>query len=302
MKRWMLPAVAALALAVGGAPSYTALADEGDRSSLQVSELFLGQRAVITIEVSAPAAATVEVDPAAPSWNGVEVIAVVPSPPEVVGEVAIYRFAVTVAPFRIGEGSFTPAVTVLTADGVARRELPPLSWRVVPTLSPGSPAELSPLAPPVAISGAESPLLRPALALGAAALFAFAAWAAVVVSRRVRRHLASRPVEHLPEAREPVGFDELEPLLDRDPVAGYRTLAALVRNVIAREYGFPASALTTTEIRRRMEGSGANRFQSRLVGGFLENCDAVVYAGYRPAGERRQADLTMAREIVGAES
>jgi hypothetical protein len=47
-----------------------------------------------------------------------------------------------------------------------------------------------------------------------------------------------------------------------------------------------------------METSGADRFAARLVGGLLEECDSVVYAGYRPAAERRRADLTMAREIV----
>ncbi|MGD9935084.1 MAG: hypothetical protein AB7T37_15415 [Dehalococcoidia bacterium] len=302
MKRRMLPALAIMALAVGSLPFHAVFADEGDSSSMQVSELFVGQRAVITIEVVAPAGATVEVDPAAPSWNGVEVISVVPSSPEVIGESAIYRFAVTVAPFRIGEGSFTPAVTILTSGGVNRRELPPLAWRVVPTLSPGAPAEISPLSPPVSIGGAESPLLRPAIALGAATVLGMIAWAAVFVARRLQRRLASRPTAPVAVASQPLGLEELEPLLDRDPVAGYRTLAALVRNVVGQEYGFPASALTTTEIRRRMEGSGANRFQSRLVGGFLENCDAVVYAGYRPAGERRKADLTMAREIVGADS
>ena len=302
MKRRMLLATLAMVLMLGSLPFESALADEGDRSSMQVSELFVGQRAVITLEVSAPAGATVEVDPAAPSWNGVEVIAVVPSAPEPTGESALFRFVVTVAPFRIGEGSFTPAVTILTADGVNRRELPPLAWRVVPTLSPGSPAEISPLSPPVSISGAESPLLRPAVALGIAAMLGIITWVTVFAARRLQRRLASRPTAPVPVAAQPLDLDELEPLLDRDPVAGYRTLAALVRNVIGREYGFPASALTTTEVRRRMEGSGANRFQSRLVGGFLENCDAVVYAGYRPAGERRQADLTMAREIVGADS
>ena len=51
-----------------------------------------------------------------------------------------------------------------------------------------------------------------------------------------------------------------------------------------------------------MEASGVDRWQTRLVGGFLEECDAVVYAGYLPAAERRQADLTMAREIVESDS
>lgn len=297
----MLPLAAALALAAVLPAPPAVLADEGDRSSLQVTELFLGQRAVIDIDVVAPAGATVEIDPAAPSWNGVEVIAVIPAPPEPVGGSSVFRFAVTVAPFRLGEGSFTPAVTVLTPDGVARRELPPLTWRVVPTLSAGSPAELSPLAPPVTIGGAESPLLRPAVALGVVILVALAVWAALALTRRLRQTLAQREPRPIPVDAAPSGLDDLEPLLDRDPVAGYRTLAALVRGVIAREYGFPATALTTKEISRRMEGSGANRFQARLVRGFLENCDAVVYAGYRPAGERRRADLTMAREIVGSE-
>jgi hypothetical protein len=69
---------------------------------------------------------------------------------------------------------------------------------------------------------------------------------------------------------------------------------------VGSRYGVPATALTTSELRARIESSGADRFQARLVGGFLEECDSVVYAGYRPASERRRADLTMAREIVEA--
>ncbi len=302
MNRHLVLAAMFGALVLCALPLARASADEGDSSSVLVSELFIGQRAIITIEVVAPGDATVEVDPAAPSWNGVEVISAVPSPAEPDGDLARYRFLVTVAPFRIGEGTFTPAVTVLSADGVTRRELPPLAWTVVPTLAPDSPAELSPLAPPVSIGGAESPFLRPAIALGALTALALAAGLFVGAARRLGRRYAARAPETAVVETVPTGLDELEPLLDRDPVTGYRTLAALVRNVIAREYGFPASALTTTEIRRRMEGGGANRFQARLVGGFLENCDAVVYAGYRPAGERRRADLNMAREIVGGDA
>ncbi|MCB9485399.1 MAG: hypothetical protein H6676_04800 [Thermoflexaceae bacterium] len=302
MKHHLILVTILVALAFGALPPVQASADEGDSSSVMVSELFIGHRAVITIEVLAPRDAIVEVDSAAPSWNGVEVISAVPSPPEPDGEMARYRFVVTVAPFRIGAGTFTPAVTVLSADGVTRRELPPLSWTVVPTLDPDSPAELSPLAPPVSIGGAESPFLRPAIALGALTALALTAWLVVVAARRLGRRYAARAPEAAVVETGPTGLDELEPLLDGDPVTGYRTLAALVRNVIARDYGFPASALTTTEIRRRMEGGGANRFQARLVGGFLENCDAVVYAGYRPAGERRRADLNMAREIVDGDA
>ena len=47
-----------------------------------------------------------------------------------------------------------------------------------------------------------------------------------------------------------------------------------------------------------MDEGGIDRFQGKLAGNLLEECDAVVYAGYRPAAERRHADLTMARELV----
>ena len=89
-----------------------------------------------------------------------------------------------------------------------------------------------------------------------------------------------------------------EGLIDSDPVGAYRTLSSVVRGALGSKYGFPASSLTTPELKRRMESAGVDRWQARLVGGLLEECDAVVYAGYRPAGERRNADLNMAREIV----
>ena len=70
-----------------------------------------------------------------------------------------------------------------------------------------------------------------------------------------------------------------------------------MKSELARRYGLRATALTSSELRRRLEAEG-DRWQARLVGGLLEECDSVIYAGYRPAAERRQADLTMAREIV----
>ena len=90
--------------------------------------------------------------------------------------------------------------------------------------------------------------------------------------------------------------------METDPVSAYRKLASAVRGVLSDRYGFAAFALTTGELQGRMEARGIDRWQARLVGGLLQNCDAVVYAGYLPAGERRQADLTMAREIIEADS
>jgi hypothetical protein len=41
-----------------------------------------------------------------------------------------------------------------------------------------------------------------------------------------------------------------------------------------------------------------DRWQVRVAGGLLAQCDSVVYAHYRPAMERADADLTAAYEIV----
>jgi hypothetical protein len=84
----------------------------------------------------------------------------------------------------------------------------------------------------------------------------------------------------------------------QDYVAYYSTIAITVRNYLTDRYGFPAFALTTTELQDRMVGQGMDRWQARLVGGLLSQCDTVVFAHYRPAMERADADLTAAYEIV----
>ena len=85
---------------------------------------------------------------------------------------------------------------------------------------------------------------------------------------------------------------------DADYVAYYSTLANTLREYLTARFGFPAFALTTTEMQDQMVRRGMDRWQARIVGGLLNQCDAVVYARYRPAAERADADLTAAYEIV----
>ena len=72
----------------------------------------------------------------------------------------------------------------------------------------------------------------------------------------------------------------------------------VVRGALGGRYGFPATRSRPPSCSGGWRCHGVERWQARLVAGLLEECDAVVYAGYRPAAERRQADLTMAREIL----
>jgi hypothetical protein len=78
----------------------------------------------------------------------------------------------------------------------------------------------------------------------------------------------------------------------------YSGIAICIRRYITERYGFAAVALTTPELEARMVRLGLDRWQARLVGGLLSECDDVVYARYTPANERAEAVLMMAYEIT----
>src|SRR5262249_54449801 len=78
----------------------------------------------------------------------------------------------------------------------------------------------------------------------------------------------------------------------------YEAIGLTVRGYLSDRFGFAAFALTTRELQQAMVGRGLDRWQARLAGGLLGQCDAVLYAQYRPARERADADLTTAYEIV----
>lgn len=269
----------------------------GDRVELARESAFIGERVPVTLHVVVPRGATVELTPGTQSWAGVEVVFV--EAPRVLerGEQSEWVIEATVAPFTPGAVQFAPSVAVITGAEVTARVLPPVALTVVVTLGPDDPLELSPLPPPVAIPGAESPLLHPALAAAVVAvvtLLALTAWWGI--RRLLRRPRgAGQPLDAAPGVP---GLAAAEAILQSDPVSAYRVMSSVVKTELTRRHAIPATALTSTELRRRLEERGVDRWQARLVGGLLEECDAVIYAGYRPALERRHADLNMAREIV----
>lgn len=267
----------------------------GDSTRLSAGTALTGEQLQLTIEVLAPDGSTVEPDPANPSWAGIEIVRIVSSSAVDAGDSTLHTLELAVAGFVPGERSFQPAVFVVTGAETSGRLLPRAELSIIPTLAPGDPLEISPVPPPSGIDGAQSPLVWPAAVTGglaAASLATLAVWWAG------RRLLARAPAPAAVPATPAPSLDTAEALLDADPAGAYRTLAATVRETLGLRYGFPARALTTREMDRRMLAAGVDRWQARLVTGLLEECDAVVYAGYRPAAERRAADLTMAREIV----
>jgi len=296
-RRLILAALAALSL-FAVLPFSLATAQTPDRSELTATSSLIGEQHILRIEVVTPPTARVEVDPAAPDWNGVAVVSVraLDNTPE--GNAVRHRFELVVAPFQPGQQTFAPTVNVVDGVTVQSRTLPAVHWEVRSTLAPDAPLTLSPLPDPVAIDGAGSALIGPAIASGIVAgilLLGLAAW---LIARRLRRREPELPPA---EPFRIPSLDGAEQLLEHDPVAAYRLLASTVRYHVGNRYGLPAHALTARELQHRMESSGVDRWQARLVGGLLHECEIVVFARYIPARERRHGDLTVAREIVGVE-
>ncbi len=106
--------------------------------------------------------------------------------------------------------------------------------------------------------------------------------------------------EELPEDRARIVLDTTGASfgLEGDYVEYYSSIGVTMRQYLTERYGFPAFALTTRELEAEMLKRGLDRWQVRVASGLLEQCDSVVYANYRPAGERADADLTAAYEIV----
>jgi hypothetical protein len=147
----------------------------------------------------------------------------------------------------------------------------------------------------------------PAILYGALAAMALALLLVLMLvvwrSRRLKRVV---PVAAVPEEAVLPAEDRARRAIDsaaemlgaRDYNAYYSTLSTTIRSYLTERFGFPAYALTTTELQERMVRNGLDRWQARLVAGLLNQCDAVVFAQYRPAHDRADADLTAAYEII----
>lgn len=259
----------------------------------------VGERFTLVLEVETPPGAEVEVDPLSPAWDGIEVIEQrSASVSDAAGGRQLHRLELTVAAFLPGDRAVRPPVLVTVDGQVQARQLPAITITVPSSLDPSAPLELTEPAGPEPIGGAESPFLWPAIAMGsaigAAVVLLAARWAWRRRPRRKPRELAPAPVAPPFAAPSLPANSELL----RDPVGAYRAMSRAVREALATRYGLPALALTTNELARRMQQEQLDRWQTRLVTGLLENCDLVVYAGFRPPEERRSADLGMAREIM----
>src|SRR5690606_8902465 len=89
----------------------------------------------------------------------------------------------------LGETTFAPTIAVVSGTDVEARTLNPVTVTIASVLPPDAELVLRPLAPPVAIEGGESPLLRPAIAVGVVLLVMLVLGIMWFLWRRLRRAL-----------------------------------------------------------------------------------------------------------------
>jgi hypothetical protein len=211
-----------------------------------------------------------------------------------------------VAPFIPGEIEVLPMTLRYFGQDISGGELQtPATQFSVASVLPPEPAIPPPrdLKPQAVIGDVPPGWILPALAASMATLV-LVALLLLVRMRALKRRAAYVPPpvvsEELPEDRARVVLDTTSASfsLEGDYIEYYSSIGVTVRRYLTERYGFPAFALTTRELENEMLRRGLDRWQVRVASGLLEQCDSVVYAQYRPAAERADADLTAAYEIV----
>jgi hypothetical protein len=265
--------------------------------------LTVGDRFFYVVTLDVEAGTQVSVSP-----DGLPPFLALAGPPQVsteseAGGRARLRLSLALAAFAPGELPLPPVRLAYTEPSGETGVIETISTAlVVQSVLPAgevTPRDLKPQAE-IATDGAS--LLLPVT--GAVLLAVILLALAVRWLRTRRRPPVSAPVAAPAEAtledlaRAELDRAGIEFAAGGDYVPYYLTLALTVRGYLSQRFGFPAFALTTRELQDAMVRSGVDRWQARLASGLLSQCDAVVYASYRPARERADADLTAAYEIV----
>jgi hypothetical protein len=171
---------------------------------------------------------------------------------------------------------------------------------IIPVRAPGD-LELRPLKPQAGVAGAPPAWIRPAAVGLALALVAILVVAGLAIWRRRPRDTYEVGPVAVAEGTARERLDALRRVrLDGEEAFQhyYGEIALVVRGYLGQRFAFNATALTTSELERRMTGHGVDRWQARLVGGLLDRCDRAVYARQYPEPASADHDLTVAYEII----
>ncbi len=262
----------------------------------------VGDRLTLTIVVESDAGVTIDAPGFGTDFGGLEPTAVAPPSTEQRGGHTRTTLVYTLVAFRPGDYTVPPVRIGWRTDsgdnGNTTSEA--RTVHVQSVLAPGE-TELRPLKPQIELG---DPAPNPVVPMLFVAVFAaLTAFGYSLVARAIN----SRPVRVPAQARAdvPLAADaRARAVLDGlgapgdDPRAYYAAIAATIRRYLSDCYGFAAYAMTRRELERSATAAGVPRWPARLTANLLEQCDAVQFAGFRPASERARADLDAAYEII----
>jgi hypothetical protein len=262
----------------------------------------VGDRLELTIEVDHDDAFTVEGPGFGDSFGKLELIAIADPRTESHDGVSRTTFGYTLAAFVTGAVELPPLpVRWRGAAGEGEISTPAQTITIASVLTPGD-DELRPLKPQLDIADPAPPPIVP---IAYVAVFAaLTALGYVLVSRAIgTRPAAADAAPEIALTPAEAARAALDALAAADAAGRelpryYASIAATVRRYLSERYGFPAYAMTRTELQRHMTREGLGRWPARLTANLLEQCDAVQFAGFAPAPERANADLTAAYEII----
>jgi hypothetical protein len=210
----------------------------------------------------------------------------------------------TLAAFRTGDLTI-PAqpIAYRGPDGSGTLTTDAIPVTIESVLAPGDTA-LRPLKPQLDLQDPAPPAVVPVLfvaALAALTAFGFVLMRRAAAIRPMPAPVATANVTLLTPhdaARSALDAIAASDLAAADIAEYYARIAATVRAYLSARFAFPAYAMTRSEMERGAAAAGIERWPARLTANLLEQCDAVEFATFRPAPERRAADLTAAYEII----
>ncbi len=299
--RWAVY-LAALVLALvlsraGGQEAYSA------QVTIEPQHVTVGDRITLSISVEHDPGVVLEAPDDPEAFAPLDLIDVrEPATKEIAGGRSETLFEYELVAFLIGDVELSPLSITATGAEVLRVEPP--SIVVESVVPPDAPLQFRDLKAPLQASTGPPRLIWAALFMaGFAAISVFTMALARVPTLSRPPLLVMEPLEPEEDTQEVVlaEFADLEEagLLDSgELIEYYKRLGERLRRYLARRFHVPASALTPSEIELQLDATAMNKLAVRQVVTTLEQCQAVQFAGYRPARERAEAELARAREIV----
>lgn len=265
----------------------------------------LGERVTLTIEVEHPSDRVVVMTRGVVRSSGLELVSTEPPMFTLRGSTQTTTFTAVLQPFSLGTVNLgSIELQVLAEDGSSEQVVAGLPALSIPSTLAPQRATLRPLKPQATIAGAPPAWLAPVTyAAGVAVVTLLVGGASLLVWRR-NFGAKGAPAAQVVATVEDEARRQLDEVRSRDLLGTsdletfYGRLSAIVRQYLEARFDFRATALTRRELERRMSAEGLDRWQTRLVSGLLERCDAAVYAKVYPPLASADHDLTLAYEIV----